>query len=198
MPKCTYCGADIPSGERYCPVCRAAIPRNYENKDGSYSGTYGHDDCWEIDESRYRRWDEPNVSRPVGSQSFDSSAHAGTDTNPRTVPPREWKPSASAGPAVSGRNPRPAASRQKKTQTGTKANAGLRIASLILLFVTWSFNPFPAIPLILFIIGVILDMRRGSGKVFYLLSIACSVLIFVLLTVFLIVGDVDSVIDIFL
>lgn len=171
MPKCTYCGADIPAGERYCPVCRAAIPPKYDEKTGSYSGTYGHDDCWEVDESRYRRFDYP-----------DSAGSA-----PRTAAPlREWKPSPSAA-AKERKSP------EKKTPSRSKE---LRNISLLLTILTWILNPFGYVPLILAVIGTVLEHRGINGKPLYICSLVLS-LGFVLYLFFLMfTGGIPQMLDI--
>lgn len=177
MPKCSYCEANIPDGEEYCPVCHARIPTKYDDKGiGDFSGTYGHSDCWEMDDSRYRMedWETENTATQAQYASEHSEEHSHVHDSPLPYTPLEEK--AAAKTANKGQG----AKRASEVRGGAKKSStapGLgAVFFSIFLFGADVINALTVTALILGIVGVVLRTKSKKWKFVSILSVLLGII----------------------
>lgn len=171
MPKCTYCGANIPDKEEYCPVCHARIPTKYDDKGiGDFTGTYGHTDCWEMDDSRYRMedWETESTSTQEQYQSEHSEEHSHVHETPLPYTP------------VSDGKTQQTKQAASQVRGGTKKNGmspGLgAVFFSVFLFGADVINSMTIAALIVAIIGVVLRTKSNKWKFLSILSILLGII----------------------
>lgn len=194
MSKCIYCGQDIPEGERYCPVCHAAIPPKYNDRGCSdFTGTYGHTDCWEIDESRYRTdsFAPAHPTPPTASAGFHDPSESAASYKPKTsaVPnqPRPYRPGPQAPSSTPSAPQRSARWESHPEKQPPKENGALGVIAAVtgvLSVVLSFFGGFGLWCLILAAVGYVLNKngnRKGKSLV---LAAFALVLILAIIIVF--------------
>ena len=186
MSKCTYCGAQIPDKDEYCPVCHARIPTKYDDKGiGDFTGTYGHTDCWEMDDSRYRveDWETETTSTQTQYQSEHSEEHSHVHEIPLPYTPMDHgTEQASLGTnTVSGTKTKNTVRRTaSQVRGGAKKNGtapGLgAVFFSIFLFGADVINGMTIAALIVAIIAVVLRTKSNKWKFLSILSVLLGII----------------------
>lgn len=184
MPKCTYCGANIPDRDEYCPVCHARIPTKYDDKGvGDFSGTYGHTDCWEMDDSRYRMedWETEKTSTREEYQSEHSEEHSHVHETPLPYTPYgdSQKQERTADTTYNAKTV-DASTKRSQVRGGTKKNGispGLgAVFFSVFLFGADVINSMTIAALIVAIIGAVLRTKSNKWKFLSILSILLGII----------------------